>query len=69
MSINDPVEAIYSEKKGYWYLKQGRETFFDESRRLRTWQSATEAIGWALDNIPGLKNVEAGPGPARRQDT
>jgi hypothetical protein len=61
MSINDPVVAVYNEEKEYWYLKQGRETFFDEQNNLRTWPTAYEAIGWALDNIPGFKHLWTGP--------
>jgi hypothetical protein len=68
MSINDPVVAIYNEKREYWYLKQGRETFFDEQNNLRTWHSAEAAVGWALDNVPSLKELKTGLESDLRQD-
>jgi len=43
MSITDPVEAVWNDKREVWYLKQGRETFYNTDRTLMTWATQEEA--------------------------
>ena len=50
MSINDPVIAVWSQKHGH-ILMRGRETFYDDDRRLRSWDTAEEAAEWAIENL------------------
>lgn len=50
MSINDPVIAVWSQKHGH-ILMRGSETFYDEDRRLRSWETAEEAAEWAMENL------------------
>lgn len=33
MSITDPIEAAYYERSGKWYIKQGKETYYDPLTR------------------------------------
>ena len=49
--IGDPVLVRYDSKKGYWFLSQGRETFYDDDRYLRTWESKDAAVEWAMDEL------------------
>ena len=58
MSINDPIIAFYYERRETWILKQGNETFYDEERRMREWQTEQEAIDWARDNLVTTKSTE-----------
>lgn len=51
MSITDRVEVVFLERWGVWYLRQGRETFYDDMRRLRTWATAELAAAWCRDNL------------------
>ena len=51
MSITDPIEVVYLERWGVWYLRRGRETFYDDMRRLRTWSTAEEAAEWCHQNL------------------
>ncbi len=48
------LAAEYDEKHGYWILKWGRETFYDEQRQLRTWPTAEAALCWAMNNLPAF---------------
>lgn len=54
MSINDPVVIVYNEKHKWYYLKRGRETFYDEDRYIRRWDTPEEAAEWCRNNL----NVE-----------
>ena len=48
------VTATYNIRQNYWYLVRGNETFYDEERRLRTWETKEEAEKWVLENHPEL---------------
>ena len=64
MSVNDPIITFYDEKRNLWRLLQGRETFYDEDRYLRQWDTEVEALAWAKDNFPKatiLRNKETIP--------
>ncbi len=51
MSINDPITVVYYERRNTYILKQGRETFYNESRNMREWNTAEEARQWAINNL------------------
>lgn len=59
MAIGDRLMIRYSEKHQDFYLVRGRETFYyrdvpdDDPRkdRMRTWDTADEARGWAIANL------------------
>lgn len=51
MSINDPIYARYVERKKYWILQQGRETWYDEENILRTFEEKQDALDWARENL------------------
>lgn len=51
MSINDPIVAVYRERRQTWILVQGRETFYDENRRMREWSNEEEALAWRDENL------------------
>lgn len=47
MSINDPLVTEYTERHGYWIVKQGRETFFDpDTREILTFSTEQQALDW-----------------------
>lgn len=50
MSINDPVIVSFNDKWG-WVLTRGRETFYDDERYLRAWDTRAEAEQWAMANL------------------
>ena len=52
MSLNDPIIPYYNEKHQMWRLLRGRETFYDEDRYLREWETKEEALEWARANLP-----------------
>ena len=52
------VIATYNPRHDYWYLARGTETFYDERRFLRTWETKQEAIDWLIDNHPEFTLVE-----------
>ena len=52
------VIPTYNVRHNYWYLAWGTETFYDEKRYLRIWDTKQEAIDWAKANRPNLKIVE-----------
>ena len=54
MSINDLVYPVYNNKREMWKLLRGRETFYDDDRVLREWETKQEALDWAYANL----NVE-----------
>ncbi len=54
MSINDPLIIRYDNKHACWQVLQGRETFYNERRELRTWGTAEEAEAWARAAFPDL---------------
>lgn len=47
MSINDPLELEYLDRRRSWIVKRGRETFYDDDRCLIEFDTAEEAIEWA----------------------
>ena len=60
MSINDPIVLEYNEKKGYYYLTRGRETFYDYENYLITFETQEEAIEFSLTNLNELPKIEDG---------
>ena len=44
MSINDPITIEYNEKRGKYYLLQGRETFYDENNEWIMFDTLEDAI-------------------------
>jgi len=52
------VIPTYNVKHNYWILERGTETFYDEKRYLRTWNTKEEAIEWLLANHPEFILVE-----------
>lgn len=65
MSINDPILLAHSPKWGY-YLVRGRETFYDEERYMRTWDTAEEAVAWSEKEL-GVSPLEI-PDEAEREE-
>lgn len=55
MSLLDPVEVQYDEKYEVYWLLRGRETYYDAERYRRGWDSESEAIQWAQENIPNAE--------------
>lgn len=51
MSVNDPVELVWNPKHEHFYLKRGRETFYDDENFMRTWNTAVDAIHWAMTEL------------------
>ena len=59
MSVNDPVEVVYNEKREGWMLLRGRETFYTHDRELFLWDTAEDAAQWCRDVLrvePEVKN-------------
>jgi len=52
LSVNDPIETYYNERRKTWQLLRGNETFYDEDRYLREWDTEAEALEWAKENFP-----------------
>ena len=46
MSITDPLEVFYMERWGVYIVVQGRETFYDEERRIIEYETEEEAQAW-----------------------
>ena len=54
MGLADPLVVVMeaNHKTGLpYYLKRGRETFFDEERYMRRWATWQEAYDWAKENL------------------
>ena len=51
MSVNDVIYPYYDERREMWRLIRGRETFYDEERYLREWETKDEALAWARENF------------------
>lgn len=52
MGITDPVVLVCQPGHDLpWYLMQGRETFYDEERYMRRWETWQEAVSWAQDEL------------------
>ena len=43
MSIDDPITIEYDEKRDKYYLKQGRETFYDDNKEWILFDTAEDA--------------------------
>ena len=43
MSINDPITIEWDDKRERWYLKRGRETFYDDDRVWIQFDTKAEA--------------------------
>ena len=43
MSINDPITIEYDDKRERYYLKRGRETFYDNDRTWIQFDTREEA--------------------------
>jgi len=52
MSVNDPIVTDFFHKAQKWRLLQGRETFYDDDRCLRLWDTEIKALNWAKENYP-----------------
>lgn len=48
--MNDVI-VVYDERREGYILIRGRETFYDENRYLRVWDTETEAIEWATETL------------------
>ena len=46
MSINDPYEICYNEKREAYFVMQGRETFYDENNVWILFDTIGEAQKW-----------------------
>ena len=58
MSLDDPVQVVWNERRGMWYVKRGNETFYDE--RTRVWHefdTEEEALEWARKNISNFRTL------------
>ena len=51
MTVNDPVYLAFDEKRKFWYLMQGRETFYDTDRAMCQWENLDDAIKWSEDYL------------------
>lgn len=52
MGISDPLRVTYRERQDTFLLCRGRETFYEpDTRYLIEFESADEAVQYALDNI------------------
>ena len=51
MGITDATYIMYNFKTDKFFLQRGRETFYDEDRVMREWESEDEARAWALANL------------------
>lgn len=51
MAILDKVFIKYDSTRNKYWLQRGRETFFDEERKQRMWDTEEEAISWAITNL------------------
>jgi hypothetical protein len=62
MSINDPIILRYNDKKEYFYLTQGRETFYDQYNYMWVFDTEEEAAAWSEENIgkTPIKEYEQG---------
>jgi hypothetical protein len=59
MSLTDPLLPKFNWRKGYWYVTQGRETFYDENEELITFKTEIDAIKW-IDQLTAEKyNMES----------
>lgn len=52
------VKAEYNKKHDWWILVRGPNTFYDENRYLRTWDTKEEALAWARENHPEYEIIE-----------
>jgi hypothetical protein len=55
---NPTVKAEYDEKRNYWYLLRGPETFYDENNKLKTWSTKEESLKWVQTNHPEYRIIE-----------
>jgi hypothetical protein len=51
MSIIDPILPEFHERKNYWILKRGRETFFDTENYMLVFSSQEEAEKYRDKNL------------------
>ena len=71
MSITDPLVLVLeaNHKTGLpYYLKRGRETFFDEERYMRRWATVMEAYAWAEENLGILPSHHLPEGAKERAE-
>ncbi len=57
MSITDPIEVYYYERRGTYLLTQGRETFYDKDNKMWEWETSEEAVKWARTNYPNMELI------------
>jgi hypothetical protein len=55
MSITDPLVVRYNDRHGFWFVTRGKETFYDDQRRLYAFDSAADAAEWCAKNHPGVE--------------
>ena len=55
---NPTVKAEYDKKHNWWILLRGPETFYDEDRKMRVWDTKEEAIKWIQINHPEYEVIE-----------
>lgn len=66
MGLLDPVLVRWDDKRAYWWLQRGRETFFDEDCYQLHWPASQDAIQWAEEHLgvtPSLAEVERAQEP------
>ena len=51
MGITDATYIMYNFKTDKFFLQRGRETFYDEDRAIREWDTEDEARAWAVSNL------------------
>jgi hypothetical protein len=54
VSINDPLVIEYLDNRKTFIVTRGRETFYDEDRCMREWDTMDEAEEWCLEEF-GVK--------------
>lgn len=58
MSITDPLEVFYMERWDVYIVVQGRETFYDEERRIIEHETEEDAQEW-IDDRKIIKRLGA----------
>ncbi len=56
--MSGPTVSLAHNANYGWYLAWGQETFYDEQRNWRTWDSPEQAANWLRENHPKLRLIE-----------
>jgi len=59
------VKLRYDIKHNWWWLSWGNETFFDEERVLRTWDTPGHAMNWLAIHHPKLNLISVDDPPEK----